>query len=467
MQQTLMRSTKVGQRRSALTVGVLATAQLMLVLDITVVNVALPSIAAGLGLGRAALTWVIALYTTVFGGLVLAGGKAADRLGARRVLAGGLCLFVLASLICALAPGATTLLMGRALQGIGAAMVSPAALAVMLATVEGTARGKALAVWGSLSAVGTAIGVSLGGLITSAVGWPWIFAINVPIGLAILLALPLVTSRVRPVGAGRPDLPGAALVTVGTALLVYGLVSAGNAGWGSAATLIALISGPAAWVVFGVTSRRRAEPMLRVSLLRSAPVAAGALLMIVATALMIGNFFLGSFVLQRVYRDAPLRVGLEFLPIAAAVAFGAHLAGHLLRRVPARAVGAAGLALAAVGEAVAAIAGGRTILVCGLTLSALGIGAVFVTAFTSALMSAGPDDGGLRSAIVSTAHELGGAFGVAALSTIASVALATAHPAVESFSPAFWSAALGAAVVAIVASLFLPAATRPEAGGHS
>lgn len=453
--------------RTALAVVVLASAQLMLVLDVTVVNVALPDIGVSLGLGRTALTWVMTIYTTLFGGLVLAGGKAADLLGARRVLVAGLVLFVLASLTSALAHDAAALLTGRALQGIGAALLSPAALAVLLATVSGPARGKALAVWGSLSAAGTAVGVSLGGVITSALGWQWIFAINVPVGVAILAALPIVTNRVAATPSRRPDLLGAALVTAGTALIVYGLVNAGNTGWVSGATLASLTAGAISWVAFVVAERRAADPMLRPALLREPPVAAGALLMIVATGLMVGNFFLGSFALQRAYGDEPLRVGLEFLPVAAAVALGAHLAGRLLPRVSARIVGTSGLGLAAVGEAMAAaVYGSRIALVAGLALAALGIGAVFVTAFTSALTTAGPGNGGLRSAVVSTAHELGGAFGVAALSTAASSALMVAQPSPASFSTAFWFAAVVAAAVAILAVRLVPAATRPTAGAH-
>ncbi|HEU4947411.1 MAG TPA: MFS transporter [Kribbella sp.] len=452
--------------RQALAVAVLACAQLMLVLDVTVVNVALPDIATSLDLGRTATTWVMTAYTTLFGGLVLVGGRAADLFGARRVLVAGLVLFTGASLACALAPGATVLLAGRGAQGVGAALLSPAALAVLLAQVSGAARRRALTVWGSLSAVGTAVGVSLGGILTSTLGWQWIFAINIPIGAAILIALPLVTSRV----AGSParlDLPGAALVTGGTALVVYGLVGAGNVGWSDRLTVGSLAAGVALWILFGVVESRGRQPMLRVSLLRERPVVAGAFLMIVATGLMVGNFFVGSFALQRAYGDGPLRVGLEFLPVAVGVALGAHLAGHLLERVPARWVATTGLCLAAAGEgAVVLLGDGRAILVGGLALSALGIGAVFVTAFTSALATASAAEGGLRSAVVSTAHELGGAFGVALLSTIAGSVLVAAHPLPGDFSTTFGVAALIAAVAAVLAAVIVPAVRRGGTGAH-
>ncbi|MEV6268357.1 MFS transporter [Kribbella sp. NPDC051936] len=452
--------------RQAAAVAVLACAQLMLVLDVTVVNVALPDIASDLDLGRSATTWVMTAYTTLFGGLVLVGGRIADLLGARRVLALGMVLFATASLASALAPGAATLLAGRSVQGIAAALLSPAALAVLLGQVSGAGRGRALAIWGSLSAVGTAVGVSLGGVLTSTLGWQWIFAINVPIAVGILIALPIVTSPVA-ASPARLDLTGAALVTVGTASIVYGLVGAGTVGWTDPLTLLSLAAGIALWIVFGVVESRTKDPVLRVALLAERPVVAGVLLMVVATGLMVGNFFIGSFALQRAYGDGPLRVGLEFLPVAFGVGFGAHLAGHVLERVPARSVATAGLVLAAAGEATVLLAGsGRAVLVAGVAIAALGIGAVFVTAFTSALATAGAAEGGTRSAVVSTAHELGGAFGVAVLSTIAGAALTAAHPAPESFDGTFAVAAVVAAVAAVIAVPLVPAVRRTAAAPH-
>ncbi|RPF20423.1 MFS transporter [Myceligenerans xiligouense] len=452
-------------RRQAATVAALAVAQLMLVLDVTVVNVALPQIGTELNLGRTALTWVMTIYTTLFGGLVLLGGKAADLFGARRVLVTGLVLFTVSSLLCALADDAVTLLAGRAAQGIGAALLSPAALTVLLAHVDGQARSRALAVWGALSAVGTALGVSVGGLLTASLGWEWVFAINVPIGVVLLVVLPILTGRVAGTSA-RPDVPGALLVTAGTALIVYGLVNAGSAGWTAPATLAPLVTGALLWVVLPAVERRAAEPMLRISLLTERPVAAGSVLMVVATGLMVGNFFLGSFALQRAYGDGALAVGLEFLPVAVAVGVGAQLAGRVLQVVAARWVATLGLALAAVGEATAALGQGRAALIGGLAVAAFGIGAVFVTAFTAGLATAGATDRGLRSAVISTAHELGGAFGIALLSSIAGAALAADLPQPEDFSSTFWAAAVVAALTAALAPVFVPAVRKEATPVH-
>lgn len=452
-------------RRQAITVALLATAQLMLVLDVTVVNVALPQIGTDLDLGRSALTWVMTIYTTVFGGLVLLGGKAADLFGARRVLISGLALFTVASLLCALADNATALLAGRAAQGVGAALLSPAALTVLLGSVSGQARGRALAVWGALSAVGTALGVSVGGVVTSTLGWEWVFAINVPIGALLLAALPFLTTPSNGTPA-RPDVPGALLVTTGTALLVYALVNAGSAGWTAPATVVGLAAAAVLWVAFVVVEQRTAEPMLRISLLAEPPIAAGTLLMIVATGLMVGNFFLGSFILQRAYGDGALAVGLGFLPVAVAVGAGAQIAGRLLRRISARWIATLGLALAAFGEGTAALGQGRVALIGGLAAAAFGIGAVFVTAFTAGLATAGPEDRGLRSAVISTAHELGGAFGVALLSGVAGSALVAHRPMADDFSTTFAVAAVLAALTAVLAAALVPAVRKEAPATH-
>jgi EmrB/QacA subfamily drug resistance transporter len=456
-------------RRQVLALVLLAGTQLMLVLDVTVVNVALPDLARSLSLGQGTVPWVMTTYTLLFGGLVLLGGRVADLLGARRMLVAGLSVFTAASLACAVADQGAVLLVGRAVQGVGAALLSPAALAVVTATYSGAARAKALAVWGSLSAVGTALGVSLGGLVTSALGWQWIFAINVPIGLTILTVLPMVTGPSPRARSGRLDVPGAALVTAGTGSVVFGLAHAGDHGWTSSGTVLALLAGVALWLVFAVQEHRATNPLLRLDLLGEPSVAVAVALMVLATGLMIGDFFVGSFVLQRVFGDSPLRVGLEFLPVAALVGAGAQAAGHLLLRLSTRPIAAGGLALAAAGETAAALDhGDRIPLVAGLAVASLGIGAVFVTAFTAALAAADPAEAGLRSAAVSTAHELGGAFGVAVLSSLAGAALTVAHPTFEDFTSPFTAAAAAAAVGAVLAAAFTPSARKPSRpAGHT
>jgi EmrB/QacA subfamily drug resistance transporter len=467
-QETEATAGPAASRHPRLVLTLLATAQLMLVLDVTVVNVALPRIGDDLGLDQGAVPWVMTAYTLVFGGLMLLGGRLSDLVGPRRMILVGLGVFTAASLACALAGNATELLAGRAVQGLGAAVLSPAALALLTRTPDGPDRMRALAVWGALSGVGTALGLVLGGLLTSTLGWRWIFAINVPIGILLLITVPLLVPAVaRAASRTRLDVPGAALVTLGTGAVVYGLVSAGTEGWGAAGTVLALVGGLVAWALFVGVERATQEPLLRIGLLREPPVAAGAFLMLVATALMVGGFFLGSFVLQRTYGLSALEAGLAFVPVALSVMGGSHVAGRLLVRVPAKWVAGVGLALAAVGEGLVVLIDHPAGVVAGLAVASLGVGAAFVTAFTSALATSHQDDAGLRSALVNTFHELGGAFGVAALSSMAGAALTAASPQAGDFATAFLVAAIATAAAAVVALVLVPSVHGSGQGqGH-
>lgn len=456
--------------RRWLILTLLATAQLMLVLDVTVVNVALPDIGDALELSRSTVPWVLTTYTLAFGGLMLLGGRVADVLGARRVMLTGLAVFVASSLACALADGSATLLAGRAAQGLAAAFLSPAALSLVMAAFPGSDRGKALAVWSSLAGAGSALGVILGGALTSAIGWRWIFAINVPIGLAVLLVLPVLTAGSQPPRATdrRLDVLGALLVTAGTGSAIYGLVNAGSYGWSATATVVSLALAGVAWTAFALVERRTPQPLLAIALFRRRPVTAGAFLMVVATGLLVGGFFLGSFALQRVEGYSAVHVGLVFLPIAVATITGAQGAQHAFAHVDTRAVAVSGLVLATGGYLIVMQWFGPLAVVLGLTVAALGIGATFVTAFTSALGDAAQEESGLRSAIVGTFHELGGALGVATLATAAGAGLTAARVDPDDFTRAFTVGALAGIVGVVVAAVLVPAVKPPagHGGGH-
>src|SRR6266581_4757595 len=412
--------------------AILACAQLMLVLDVTVVNVSLPDIGAALRLQRGELPWVMTIYTVFFGGLMLLGGRIADLIGARRMTLGGLALFTASSLLCGLSGDAATLLAGRALQGVGAALMSPAALAAVMTLFAGADRGKALGVWSALAGAGSALGVILGGVLTSEAGWRWVFAINVPIGAALLIVIPLVVpARPRPGAALRGlDVPGAVLVTAGTGAAIYGLINAGSHGWAAAATVLPLGLAVAVWAVFALVERRARRPLLAVGLLGRRAVLAGSFLM----------------------------------PAAVATIAGAQAGTRVLTRLSARTVAAAGLALAAAGYAVAAVWPQPAQVVAGLSIAALGIGATFVTAFTASLTDAAAAEGGLRSALVNTFHELGGAVGVAVLSSAAGAGLIMAHLGSHDFARAFAVGAVGAAVCLAIAAVLVPAVLRKPAG---
>ncbi|MFF3839763.1 MFS transporter [Streptomyces sp. NPDC001930] len=474
--------------------ALICAAQFMLVLDVTVVNVALPALATDLDLGRTALTWVVTAYTLCFGGLMLLGGRLSDALGARRVLLTGLALFTAASLACGLAPNAGVLLGGRIVQGIGAALLSPAALALVTGVFHGPERPRALGVWAAVGGTGSAVGVLLGGALTSGPGWPWIFYVNVPVGLAVLATLPrfvpataaaTATAAANPESPESPesperpaspvkrggglDVPGALLVTTATGALVYGLVTAGDSGWTSAATLLPLLGALVLYGAFAATERKTRTPLMDLRMFTRRPVVAGSLLMLVATALLISFFFLGSMHLQHVHHLDALRTGLLFLPVALTTAIGAHLGSRLVSTAGPRVCATGGLTVAALGclplVLVDPAAGPWTTLLPSLATASLGLGAVFVTATTTALGLIAPHEAGLASGIVNTFHELGGSIGVALVSTLALTATTTPTPTPAGLTAAYTLCTVTAAAAALASPLLIPRGRPHLTGG--
>jgi EmrB/QacA subfamily drug resistance transporter len=435
--------------------ALLCVAQFMVILDVTVVNVALPRMAADLGLDRAALTWVVTAYTLCFGGLMLLGGRLADLLGRRRVFLAGLLVFTAASLGAGLAGDAATLVAARAAQGVGAALLSPAALSILTTTFHGPERHRALAVWAALGGGGAAAGVLVGGLLVSGPGWQWVFYVNVPVGVLVAALVPATVAALPPTG-GRVDVPGALLVTAASGALIYGLVRAGEDGWP-----LAIGAAAALYAVFVLVERRTPAPLVRIGLLARRPMAAGIVTMLTASALLISGFFLCSLLLQSALGLSALRTGLVFLPVAVATMAGAHLAGQLVTRLGARPVAAGGFALAAAGFAllarVDAGSGAWTGVLPGFVMAAAGLGAGFVTATVTALTQVDAHHAGMASGAVNTAHELGAALGVAVVSAIAGASLGAGSGAVGGFTDAFWGCAGAAALAAVVLVALLPA----------
>ncbi|MEV6524520.1 MFS transporter [Longispora sp. NPDC051575] len=456
------------RRWKALTL--LSVAQFMLILDVTVVQVALPSMGVDLSLGRQALTWVVTTYTLAFGGLMLFGGRLADLFGARRILLVGLALFTLASLGATFAPDGVTLIAGRAAQGVGAALLSPAALAIVSTTFVGPERHKALGVWAGIGGMGAAIGVLLGGLLTAGPGWEWVFGINVPVGIVVFALLLRVVPANR-VAAARTgvDLPGAIAVTAAVSALIYGLVTAGDSGWDSPQTLIPLGAGLVLVGVFAAIERTSAAPLMRVQMLTRRPVLAGAFLMLVATGLLIAFFFLGSLYLQQARGFGPLKTGLMFLPAAVAIGAGAHLGGRLIGRIGARPVAAGGLLISAGGAFLLTQIGvtgtAYATFLPGLAVAAFGVGPVFVAATTSALAHVKHHEAGLASGVVNTFHELGGAVGVAVASTIAAVSIGSTIPQAVGFVDAYAVSTVVAIVAAGIAVGLVPPGKAVITGG--
>lgn len=437
--------------------ALLGVAQFMLILDVTVVAIALPHIGADLGLARDTLTWVVSAYTLMFGGLMLLGGRAADLFGSRRVVLTGLVVFVAASLVTGLANSAEVLIGGRIAQGIGAAILSPAALSVVTKTFQGEERNKALGIWSALGGGGSAIGVLLGGVLTAGPGWQWVFYINVPIGVVVLIALGRTLPADQPgPSTARLDFPGALLVTAGTGTAIYALINAGDRGWLSVATLGTLAVAAALYAGFAMLQRAVRSPLMDVRILTRRPVAAGTFLILVATALMIAVFFLGSFYLQHLKGYGALRTGLLFLPVALATIVGAQSAAHVIGRTGPRPVALAGMTLAALGTALPAFWDSSVTVVAGISVAAAGIGASFVAASTTALSQVAHDEAGLASGILSTFHEFGAALGVAAVSSIAAASIAGTSS--TGFTRGFTFAAITAAASAVLALFVVPAA---------
>jgi EmrB/QacA subfamily drug resistance transporter len=457
----------------------LCLAQFMVILDVTVVNVALPAIGTDLALDRAALTWVVTAYTLCFGGLMLLGGRLADLFSRRRTFLAGLMVFTLASLGAGLAGNGAVLLAARATQGVGAALLSPAALSIITTTFHGRERHRALGVWAGIGGTGAAVGVLLGGLLVSGPGWQWVFFVNVPVGLLVAVGVPLtVTRSPRPAaaGAGAPradavDVPGALAVTAAIGLLVYGLVEAGNTGWGAAGTLLPLGAGLAVLAGFVAIERTRTAPLVDLRLLATRPVAAGYGVMLAASGLLIAGFFLNSLLLQRIMGLSALGTGLVFLPVAVAIIIGAQAAAHLLGRVGGRPVAATGFALAAAGMALLAGSSGGsdalTGVLPGFALAGAGLGMALVTATTTAMSRVDPHRAGMVSGVVNTAHELGAALGVAIVSTIAgaSVDPGSAVAPVAGFGDAFLTGAIIAGVSAAAVAWLLPRGRPPASDG--
>jgi EmrB/QacA subfamily drug resistance transporter len=452
---TAATSTHTADPRRWRILGLVGVAQLMLILDVTVVAIALPHMGADLDLRRETLTWVVSGYTLAFGGLLLLGGRAADLFGARRLVLAGLLLFAAASLTAGLATSGPMLLAGRVAQGMAAAMLSPAALSLVVTIFDGDERNRALGIWSALGGSGAALGVLLGGLLTAGPGWEWIFYVNVPVGLVLLLILRFyLPAQPAPATRAALDLPGAALVTAATATLIYALIRAGDRGWATWTTAALLLVSALLYAAFVARQRLAASPLMNLRLLIRRPVATGTLLILVATALMIMMFFLGTFALQQHHGYGALTTGLLFLPIAVFTMLGANLAGRVIGRTGPRTLAVAGLIVAAAGLAIPAIWSEVAPMVAGMTVGAAGTGALFVVASATALGQVAPDEAGLASGIVSTFHEFGASVGAAVVSSIAAVSIAGTGTA--GFSRGFTTGAIVAIVTAAAALAITP-----------
>jgi EmrB/QacA subfamily drug resistance transporter len=449
--------------------GILALAQLMVILDISAVNVALPDLAQDLRIAGGDLGWTITSYSLVFGSLLLLGGRAADLLGRRRVFLTGLGVFMASSLVSAVAGSAAVFFAARAGQGLGAAMLSPAALSIITTTFQGPERTKALGVWGAVGGAGAAIGVLLGGMLTELVDWRAIFLINIPVGAAVAIAaLQAVPADVARAQWRGLDLRGALVATASLAALVYALSQAADAGWTSTQTLGLGAAGLVGLTVFAALELHTRRPLLNVARLADRAVGGGFMMMLTASAVLFGSFLLTSIYLQDVLQMGPLETGFAFLPIAVAVGAGSHLGSRLVGHAGPRVGMAVAFAITAAGMLLLAGVDSDGTYVSdvlpGMLVSGVGLGVALVAVALSVLTGAADDEAGMLSGLNTTGHEIGGSLGIAVLVTVATVAIDTAGaPASTSglasgLGDAFLVAAVISAVAGIVALVVLPPA---------
>jgi EmrB/QacA subfamily drug resistance transporter len=411
-------------RRKWLALGLLSVVQFMVVLDIAIVNVALPSIKVDLGFSQEDLQWVISAYALVFGGFLLLGGRAADLLGRRRVFLVGILVFTLASLFAGFAWSETSLISARALQGLGAAVITPAALSILSTTfVEGRERNIALGVWGAVGGFGAAAGVLLGGILTDALSWEWIFFVNVPVGVIGFLAAPLLLKESRDASVKSFDALGAVLVTSGLSSLVYAITQAGQNGWVAGRTIGFFVASVALLVGFIAWELRHSEPLMRLGILRNKTVSgANAAGFILGTATF-SLFLMLTLYMQQVLGYSPMKTGVAYLAIAGTAIFTSAIAAQLVTRIgvkPALLIGMTSLTAGLVYFTQVSVGGSYVgDLLPGFLLIAVGLGFSFVPISIAALAGVVPAEAGLASGLINTSQQIGGALGIAALSTIA------------------------------------------------
>lgn len=408
------------------TLTVLALAQFMVVLDVTIVNVALPDIQAALGFSADGLQWVIGAYTLLFGGFLLLGGRAGDLLGRRRVFLAGLGLFSGASLVAGLAPSAEVLVAARAAQGLGGALLSPAALSILYVTfAHGRERNLALGIWGGLAGLGGTLGVVAGGVLVDAIGWEWVFIVNVPIGAALLAITPLFVRESRAErAAGRRtfDVAGAVLGTGGLLAVVLGVIRAEPLGWGHAEVIALLAGGAVLLAAFLRAEQRSSAPLVPLRLFRSRGMQTASLGLALNGGAFLAMFFLTAIFLQQVRGDSALDAGLHFLPMGFAAIAGAGLASTFVTRLGTRPVYLAGSVLSVVGllllAQVDASSSYAADILPGLLLFGFGMMGVGVAAQITAVADVGAEEAGAASGLVTAGYQVGGALGLAIITTL-------------------------------------------------
>ena len=412
----------------SIALAVIASSQLMVVLDATIVNIALPNIQDDLGFSTNSLVWVLSAYTLTFGGLLLLGGRAGDILGRRRVFMFGIAVFALASLLGGLAPNAELLLIARALQGIGGAIASPTALSLITTNfAEGAERNKAFGVFAAVSGAGAAIGLILGGLLTDALNWRWVLFVNVPIALVLLVLSPLYINESEK-HPGQFDAAGAVTSTAGMTALVYGFIRAGDPdkGWGDRWTIASFVAAVVLLAVFFVVESRHPQPIVPLHMIRDRDRSSSYIVMLALMAGMFGMFYFLTLFVQRVLEYSPTKAGFAFLPVSAAIVVTAQIASReVLKRGP-KPFMVLGAILAVLGLGWMSMLDANSTYVGGLlgpmVVFASGMGFLFVPLTIIAVSGVAPQDSGAASGMLNVMQQVGGSLGLAILSTTAGTA---------------------------------------------
>jgi EmrB/QacA subfamily drug resistance transporter len=441
----------------------LCSAQFVVVLDASIVNVALPTIGEALSFSESSLPWVVNAYVLTFGGCLLLGGRLADLLGRRRVFMAGLILFALASLAGGLAANSGQLIAARAVQGLGGAILSPAALSIVATTFkDGAERNKALGIWGAVAGSGGAAGVLLGGVLTEGLGWEWVFWVNVPIGIAAAAIAPSLLAETRSEDEVRHfDVAGAATITLGLSALVFALLDAESAGWGSTQTVLTLAASVILIAAFVAIERRSRAPLVPFSIFRRSTVTGANVAGLLVGASLFSMFFFISLYMQQVLGYSPIKAGLSYLPLAVSIILSAGIASALVTKVGFKPILALGMVFIAIGLVwFSQISADGSFLadILGPSLfAAVGLGFSFVPVTIAAVSGIEDREQGLASGLINTSQQVGGALGLAILAAVANGIIGESHDPVkltEGFQTAF---AVGAvfAVLGLIATLVL------------
>jgi EmrB/QacA subfamily drug resistance transporter len=465
-------SSKPDRSTNALLI-VVCLAQFMVILDVAIVNVALPSMRAGLHFSTTGLQWVVNAYTLTFAGFLMLGGRSADLLGRRRVFLAGVALFSLSSLLCALADSRGLLIGARALQGFAGAVLSPATLSIITSSLpEGRERNRGLAAWGAVGGLGASSGALLGGVLTQAFGWPAIFAVNVPLGaLVVLFGLRVIPAHLPAAGRRHFDVTGAVLVTAALVSVTFGIVRTDTLGWASPGVLLPLIGGLVLLAAFLLVEARFAqEPLVPLSIFRIGHLRAANSVVLLLYASQFPSWFFLTLYLQQVLHYSAIEAGLGFLPMTLSIFAASTLAPRVVARFGPRRVITAGMLTAAVGLMLLSdVAPGGTYVsdvLAGAFLSALGMGFTLVPATIVAMQGVEGRQSGVASGLLNTSRLVGGALGLAVLSTIAAgqtgAAGGSAPAVTNGFELAFHVAAVIALAGAAIAGFLL---REPAASG--